>query len=234
MTSSRWRDPRLAGQSLKVSYDFANDFTLTSIPSHDEFKLNDRLDVDRTSYAQLNNFQSGRFGADADYSGVPAVISVPTARFAIRSACSMAITILPAASSVDRCSRSPTGTPPAGSTVKAAFGQADWEFLPATTATLGARYQDEKIDYTFDDIQNAASFAGSSTDEASTYRIGVRHEFTDDFMLFISHATGHKVRPTISRRASTRREQRRARSIRRRPSRTRSVSRAACSIGAWC
>jgi iron complex outermembrane receptor protein len=80
----------------------------------------------------------------------------------------------------------------AGSTVMAAFGQADWTFLPSTTATFGARVQDEEIDYSFDDIQNAASFRGDSTDEATTYRVGLRHEFTDDFMLFGSHATGHK------------------------------------------
>ncbi len=43
-----------------------------------------------------------------------------------------------------------------------------------------------------------------------------------------------KVRRTISRRASTRAARRRDRWIRRRPSRTRSVSRAACSIEAWC
>ncbi len=58
------------GQSLKVSYDFANDFTLTSITSNDEFQLDDRLDVDRTSYAQLNNFQGGRFRRRRRHPGV--------------------------------------------------------------------------------------------------------------------------------------------------------------------
>lgn len=179
------------GQSLKVSYDFANDFTLTSITSNDEFQLDDRLDVDRTSYAQLNNFQGGRFGAD-----------VVTQEFRLLSPADSDIRYTLGAFYGDndltrRFSRGPLFSlanwyATAGSTVKAVFGQADWTFLPGTTATLGARYQDEKIDYTFNDIQNSASFAGSSDDEASTYRIGLRHEFTDDFMLFISHATGHK------------------------------------------
>lgn len=179
------------GQSLKVSYDFANDFTLTLITSNDSFQLDDRLDVDRTSYAQVNNFQGGRFEAD-----------VVTQEFRLLSPSDGPVRYTVGAFYGDndltrRFSRGPLFSlanwyATAGSTVKAVFGQADWAFLPQTTATLGARYQDEKIDYTFADIQNAASFAGSSNDEASTYRIGVRHEFADDFMVFISHATGHK------------------------------------------
>ena len=180
------------GQSLKVSYDFANDFTLTSISSHDEFQLDDRLDVDRTSYAQLNNFQGGRFGAD-----------VITQEFRLLSPSDGDFRYTVGLFYGDndltrRFSRGPVFSlanwyATAGSTVKAAFGQADWSFLPKTTATLGARVQDEEIDYTFLDIQNnSAFFAGDSQDEAATYRIGLRHEFTDDFMLFGSHATGHK------------------------------------------
>jgi iron complex outermembrane receptor protein len=179
------------GQSLKVSYDFANDFTLTSISSHDEFELDDRLDVDRTSYGQLNNFQSGRFGAD-----------VITQEFRLLSPSDKAVRYTVGLFYGDndltrRFSRGPLFSQAnwdatAGSTVTAAFGQADWTFMPATTATLGARVQDEEIDYTFRDIQNPGFFAGSSTDEAATYRVGLRHEFTDDFMLFGSHATGHK------------------------------------------
>lgn len=180
------------GQSLKVSYDFANDFTLTSISSHDEFQLDDRLDVDRTSYAPLNNFQSGRFGAD-----------VITQEFRLLSPSDNAFRYTVGLFYGDndltrRFSRGPLFSlanwdATAGSTVTAAFGQADWSFLPKTTATLGARVQDEEIDYTFLDIQNgSAFFKGSSTDDAATYRVGLRHEFTDDFMLFGSHATGHK------------------------------------------
>lgn len=174
-----------------VSARSRNDFTLTSISSHDEFQLDDRLDVDRTSYAQINNFQSGRFGAD-----------VITQEFRLLSPSDGDFRYTVGLFYGDndltrRFSRGPLFSlanwyATAGSTVKAAFGQADWTFLPQTTATLGARAQDEEIDYTFLDIQNSASFAGSSTDEAATYRVGLRHEFTDDFMLFGSHATGHK------------------------------------------
>jgi iron complex outermembrane receptor protein len=39
------------GQSLKVEYELPKDFTLVSITSHDQFRLDDQLDSDRTSYA---------------------------------------------------------------------------------------------------------------------------------------------------------------------------------------
>lgn len=35
-------------------------------------------------------------------------------------------------------------------------------------------------------------FRGSSSDEVATYRVGLRREFSTDFMLFGSFATGHK------------------------------------------
>ena len=179
------------GQSLKISYDFANDFSLVSITSNDEFTLDDRLDVDRTSYAPLNNFQFGRFNA-----------KVQTQEIRLLSPADQDVRYTVGVFYGDndltrRFTRGPLFSladwyATAGSTVKAVFGQVDWTFLPSTTATLGARAQDEEIDYTFNDILSASAFAGSSDDEASTYRVGLRHEFTDDFMLFGSHATGHK------------------------------------------
>lgn len=179
------------GQSLKATYDFANDFTLMSITSHDEFQLDDRLDVDRTSYAPLRNFQSGRFGANVVTQEIRLLSpSDKTVRYTVG-------VFYGDNDLTRRFSRGPffslaNWDATAGSTSKAVFGQVDWTFLPSTTATLGARAQDEEIEYTFDDIQNVASFRGSSDDEAGTYRIGLRHEFSDDFMLFGSHATGHK------------------------------------------
>ncbi|MBB6094098.1 iron complex outermembrane receptor protein [Povalibacter uvarum] len=179
------------GQSLKVAYEFANDITLMSITSHDDFSLDDRLDVDRTSYPDLSNWQGGTFEA-----------KVVTQEFRLVSPASDTLQYTAGLYYGDndlsrRFSRGPLFSlanwyATSDSTVKAVYGQLDWTFLPATTATLGARYQNEEIAYTFNDIQNAANFAGSSSDDASTFRVGVRHDFTDEFMAFIAFATGHK------------------------------------------
>lgn len=179
------------GQSLKVTYDFANDFTLMAITSHDEFQLDDRLDVDRTSYAPIDNFQSGRFGADVITQEIR-LLSPSDSDFRYTVGLFYGDNDL-----TRRFQRGPVFSlanwnATAGSKVQAVFGQADWTFLPNTTATIGLRGQDEEIDYTFLDIQNSGFFAGSSDDQATTYRVGLRHEFSDDLMLFGSHATGHK------------------------------------------
>lgn len=179
------------GQSLKVAYRFANDLTLMSITSNDDFSLDDQLDVDRTSYAGLSNRQGGTFEAQ---------VVTQEFRLVSPSAGPLQYTLGLYYGDNDlsrRFSRGPLFSlanwyATSDSTVKAVYGQFDWTFLPATTATLGARYQDEEVAYTFQDIQNAANFAGSSADEATTYRIGLRHEFADAFMVFASFATGHK------------------------------------------
>jgi hypothetical protein len=54
------------GQSLKVEYELPKDFTLVSITSHDQFRLDDQLDSDRTSYAGIKNSQGGYFKAKAN------------------------------------------------------------------------------------------------------------------------------------------------------------------------
>jgi len=180
------------GGSLKVNYSFGNDYTLTSISAYDDFDLNDQQDVDRTSYAGLVNFQGGNFGA----------IST-TQEFRLQSpsegAVQYTLGLFYGNNDLDRrFQRGPVFSlanwfATSESTVKAVFGQADWEFIPKTFATIGARWQDEDISYSFQDIQNGnAFFHGSSQDDAPTYRLGLRHEFTDDVMVFGSFATGHK------------------------------------------
>jgi len=180
------------GGSLKVSYAFANDYTLTSISAYDDFDLSDQQDVDRTSYAGLVNFQGGNFGANTT-----------TQEFRLLSPSEgpveYTLGLFYGDNHLDRrFQRGPVFSlanwyATSDSTVKAVFGQAEWEFIPKTFATVGARWQNEDISYTFQDIQNGnAFFAGSSQDDASTYRLGLRHEFTDDVMAFVSFATGHK------------------------------------------
>jgi iron complex outermembrane receptor protein len=80
----------------------------------------------------------------------------------------------------------------AGSKVTAGFGQLDWEFMPGTTATGGLRYQDEKIDYSFNDILNKAFFSGGAQDDFWTYHAALNHKFSDAIMGYVSYSTGHK------------------------------------------
>jgi len=179
------------GQSLKVEYDLPKDFSVASITSHDRYRLDDQLDVDRTAYAALNNFQGGTFRA-----------SVQTQEFRLLSPSNDVVQYTLGLYYGDndlsrRFRRGPLFSlanwyATSGSKSKAIFGQADWRFLPKTTATGGVRFQDEDIEYTFRDIQNNAAFAGSASDEATTYRVGLRQELTDDLMVFASFATGHK------------------------------------------
>ncbi len=68
----------------------------------------------------------------------------------------------------------------------------DWEFIPGTTVTGGARRQHEKINYTFHDILNGPTFAGGAKDNFWTYRAAVNHKFSEDIMAYVSYATGHK------------------------------------------
>jgi iron complex outermembrane recepter protein len=179
------------GESLKIQYDFANDFSLVSITANDRYRLSDQLDVDRTAYVPWQNFQGGTFRAE-----------VITQELRLLSPSDRAVQFTTGLfyggnDLTRRFSRGPLFSlanwyATSDSEVKALFGQADWRFLPRTTATLGARAQDEDIEYTFDDFQNVASFSGSSSDTASTYRVGLRQELSDDVMVFASFATGHK------------------------------------------
>jgi iron complex outermembrane receptor protein len=188
-------DPRARshgfGQSLKVEYDLPGDFSIASISSHDRYRLDDQLDVDRTNYAPLDNRQGGTFRA-----------GVKTQELRLLSPSDQPLTYTVGLYYGDndltrRFQRGPRFSlanwyATSGSTQKAIFTQGDWRFLPKTIATAGVRFQDEEIEYTFQDIQNNASFAGSASDSATTYRVGVRQELTDDLMAFVSYATGHK------------------------------------------
>jgi iron complex outermembrane receptor protein len=77
----------------------------------------------------------------------------------------------------------------------AAFAQADWEFVPHATLTGGARVQNEKVSYTFQDNRAAVGsqfFSGSSKDTAVTWKASLRYEFTPDINAFATYATGYK------------------------------------------
>ncbi|MDB5457336.1 MAG: TonB-dependent receptor [Caulobacter sp.] len=180
------------GQSLRVEYALPGDYTLVSITSHDQFRLDDQLDSDRTAYAPLRNSQGGYFKAKANTQEVRLLspgdgpIRYTVGLFYGDNDLRRSFRRGPAFSQAQWYAM-------ATSENKAAFGQGEWTFLPKTTAIVGLRYQKEDIGYAFNDILNGnAKFAGGASDDAVTYRLGLRRELTDDVMLFGSFATGHK------------------------------------------
>src|SRR6185436_19396297 len=75
----------------------------------------------------------------------------------------------------------------------AGFAQIDWELIDKLTLTAGGRVQNEKISYTFQDIQNGnVHFSGDADDTATTYKISPQYQITPDLMVFVTYATGYK------------------------------------------
>jgi iron complex outermembrane receptor protein len=180
------------GQSLKIEYELPQDFSLVSITSHDQFRLDDQLDSDRTSYAAIKNSQGGYFKAKANTQEVrllspgDGALRYTLGLFYGDNDLRRSFKRGPVFSQAQWYAQ-------ATSENKAAFGQAEWTFLPKTTAIVGLRYQKEDIGYYFNDIYNGnAKFSGSASDSSATYRLGLRQQVTDDVMVFGSFATGHK------------------------------------------
>ncbi|MDB5460076.1 MAG: TonB-dependent receptor [Caulobacteraceae bacterium] len=178
-------------ESLRMSYDL-DWATLMSITSHDSYFLKDRLDQDEGSVAAPDNRQFGEF-TSSQWTQELRLVSPSdkplryTAGFFYAGVdYSRDFTRGPAFSLARWY-----GT--AGSQQGAGFGQVDWEFVPGTTATAGVRYQHERVNYTFLDIQNGnAFFSGNANDNFATYKASLEHKFTRDIMGYASYATGHK------------------------------------------
>ena len=180
------------GQSLKVEYELPQDFTLVSITSHDQFRLDDQLDSDRTSYAGIKNSQGGYFKAKANTQEFR-LLSPGDGTFRYTLGLFYGDNDLRRSFKRGPVFSQAQWYAQATSENKAAFGQAEWTFLPKTTAIVGLRYQKEDIGYYFNDIYNGnAKFSGSASDSSATYRLGLRQQVTDDVMVFGSFATGHK------------------------------------------
>jgi iron complex outermembrane receptor protein len=182
-------------KSIRATYALPNDFTLVSITAHDDFTSFDQIDSDRTESATIANVANGMFDADALSQEIRLLspsdgsLTYTIGAFFSDSEQRRAYKRGPAFSLADWNATS-------GSEQMALFAQADWKFLPATTATLGVRGQREEIDYTFNDLRVAApangSFAGDSRDDVVTYRAGLKHDVSDNLMVFGSYARGHK------------------------------------------
>lgn len=178
-------------ESLKLDWDLGP-ATLVSVTGNDNYKVQDALDVDETAVVTPDNRQGGEFKSQQFTQEV---------RLVSRNDTPLRYTVGVFYADVDYSREFVRGPffsqanwyATAGSKQYAGFGQLDWEFLPGTTATGGLRYQDEKIDYTFHDIQNGGvRFSGGAEENFWTYRAGLDHKFTDDIMAYISYNTGHK------------------------------------------
>lgn len=177
-------------QSLKLEWDLGGP-TLVSVTGNDNYRVDDRLDVDETAVTLIDNRQLGYFKSGQF-----------TQEFRLVSPGEQPLryTLGVYYADVDyvrNFSRGPAFSlarwyATSGSKQSAAFGQLDWEFLPGTTATGGLRYQHEKIAYSFRDILNNAFFEGGASDNFWTYRAALNHKFTDDIMTYASYSTGHK------------------------------------------
>jgi len=181
------------GRSLRASWTLPNDMTVVSITADDDYTSRDRLDSDRTASTLIANVADGTFDGDA-FSQELRLLS-PSA-----SAIRYTLGLFYADSQQRRgYKRGPAFSlaewrATSGSQQIAIFGQADWTFAARTTLTLGLRGQQEKIDYTYTDLRTApvANFAGDSTDGVATWRAGLKHDVSDDLMVFASYARGHK------------------------------------------
>lgn len=180
------------GGSLRAEFGLG-DMTLISISSYDKFRLDDYLDHDDTSSTAANgsNIQVGAFKS-----------TLFTQELRLQSPSSKPLRYTLGAYFASVKFQRPFMRGPAfslanwyatsKSTQIAGFAQVDWEIVPNLTLTAGGRVQNEKVSYTFNDILNAASFAGSAQDTAGTYRISGSYQVTPDVMFFATYSTGYK------------------------------------------
>jgi iron complex outermembrane receptor protein len=173
------------------------EMTLTSITSYDHFHLYDYLDQDDTSYAGNvgNNNQLGQFKEH-----------MVTQEFRLQSAAEKPFRYTLGAYYADVNFARPFVRGPYFSLAKwyatsesrqiAGFAQADYTFLTKFTLTGGARVQNEKVNYTYQDnlaVAPAPSFfSGGAKNTAFTWKASLRYQVTDDLMAFGTYATGYK------------------------------------------
>lgn len=183
------------GGGGNIRGEFAlGDHSLVTITSYDKFRLDDYFDSDETSSAltAFNNVQIGAFKS---------TLFTQEIRLLSDGSKPFHYTVGTYYANVDF--ERPFYRGPAFSQANwnatsksaqiAGFVQADWQFMPKATLTGGGRVQNEKVSYTFQDIQNGnALFTGSASDTAATYRASLRYEFTPRINAFVTYSTGYK------------------------------------------
>ncbi|WP_322964044.1 TonB-dependent receptor [Sphingomonas fuzhouensis] len=167
--------------------------TLTTITSYDRFHMKDVLDQDDTSAPATvgNNNQLGKFDS---------LQYTDEVRLQSDAAKPFRYTIGAYAAFV-RISRPIYRGPyfalanwfgSQSSRQFAGFVQADWTIVPKLVLTGGARLQNERVSFVYNDYLNNATYRDHASDTAATYRASLRYEFTPDINAFISYATGYK------------------------------------------
>jgi len=176
--------------SVKVSYDFGGP-TLMSITAYDSYKMFDRLDQDESALPQLDNRQFGTFSSHQTTQEFR-LLSPADDRF--RYTLGLFYADVDYARNFGRGPYYSQAAWFATSSSKqyAGFGQIEYDLRPLTTLILGGRLSSEEIGYTFDDFLANQAFRGSDSDTFGTYKAGLQQQVTDDFMLFLTTATGHK------------------------------------------
>jgi iron complex outermembrane receptor protein len=181
------------GGSLRGEFGLGN-MNLVSITSYDKFRLNDYLDHDDTSSTATvgSNRQVGEFHSE---------LNTQELRLLSPSTDPFRYTLGAYYGNVkfDRpFFRGPVFSlanwhATSESKQLAGFAQIDWEIISKLTLTVGGRVQNEKVSYTFHDIQNGnAHFSGDADDTATTYKISPQYQITPDLMVFVTYATGYK------------------------------------------
>jgi iron complex outermembrane receptor protein len=167
--------------------------TLVTITSYDRFHMNDVLDQDDTSSSTAvgNNNQIGKFDS-LQYTDEVRLQSPGDKPFRYT---------IGAYAAFVRITR-PITRGPAFSLANwyggqnsrqfAGFVQADWSILPQMVLTGGARVQNERISFFYDDYRTGISYADAASDTAATYRASLRYDFTPDINAFVTYATGYK------------------------------------------
>ncbi|WP_267382645.1 MULTISPECIES: TonB-dependent receptor [unclassified Sphingomonas] len=182
------------GGYLRIELGVLKDANLISLTSYDVFHLDDYLDQDDTSAPGPygNNNQVGAFNSKQVTQEV---------RLQSSSQKPFRYTIGGYFAETDfnrPFSRGPQFSianwyATSKSAQVAGFAQADWEFLPKLTLTGGGRVQNEHVAYSFlDRAANNAFYSGNAEDTAVTYKASLRYEFSPDFMVFGTRATGYK------------------------------------------
>jgi iron complex outermembrane recepter protein len=181
------------GGSLRGEFGVGN-MSLVSITSYDKFRLNDYLDQDDTSSTAAigSNNQIGEFHSQ-----------LITQELRLLSPSTDPFRYTLGAYYGDVKFDRPFFRGPVFSLANwhakseskqlAGFAQIDWEIIAKLTLTAGGRVQNEKVSYSFQDIQNGnVHFSGDADDTATTYKISPQYQITPDLMVFATYATGYK------------------------------------------
>jgi iron complex outermembrane receptor protein len=83
---------------------------------------------------------------------------------------------------------------------RAIFGQATWDFLPTWSLLAGLRFNREESGYTFsvgqpppgDFVQTAYYSSLDNAENATTGKLSLQHQFSEDLMAYVMTSTGYK------------------------------------------